>query len=81
MPVHYVRLLPSRDVCHERNRRRRADRVPAERLDVVYGQFEAAGEDRGSVIDSSGLSVEATADRLQSLTTSGASIVPVAREA
>ena len=75
VPLHYVRLLPRRDICHERNRGRRADRVPEERLDVVYSQFESAGETRGSLIDSSAMTVEATADRLQSLTTSGESIV------
>ena len=75
VPVHFVRLLPSRDVCHERNRTRRADRVPAERLDTVYSQFEAAGETRGNLIDSSEMTIEATADRLQALTTSGESIV------
>ena len=73
--VHYVRLLPSLAVCHERNRGRRADRVPDERLDVVYAEFAAAGDMPGSVIDSAGMTVEATADRLQALTTSGASIV------
>ena len=75
VPLHFVRLLPRREVCHERNRARRADRVPTERLDTVYGQFEAGGETRGSVIDSSAMTVEVTADRLQALTTSGESIV------
>jgi chloramphenicol 3-O-phosphotransferase len=79
--VHYVRLLPSLAVCHERNRGRRADRVPDERLELLYAEFAAAGEMPGSVIDSAGMTVESTADRLQALTTSGASIVPVAREA
>ena len=75
VPVHYVRLLPSLEVCRERNRARRADRVPEERLDLLYGQFEAAGAMPGSVIDSSGMTIEATADRLQALTTSSESVV------
>jgi ribosomal protein S18 acetylase RimI-like enzyme/adenylylsulfate kinase-like enzyme len=75
VPVHFVRLLPGLEVCRERNRGRKADRVPDERLQTIYREFEAGGETRGSVIDSSGLSVEATADRLQALTTSGESIV------
>ena len=74
-PIHYVRLLPSHDVCRERNQARHADRVPAERLDLLYGEFEAAKDMPGSVIDSSSMSIEATADRLQDLTTSGESIV------
>ena len=73
--VHVVRLLPRRDVCHERNQGRREGRVASERLDVVYSQFETANETRGSVIDSSDMTVEATGDRLQALTTSGESIV------
>ncbi len=82
VPVHYVRLLPSREVCRERNRGRHADRVPDERLELLYDEFEAAKDLPGSVIDSAGLNIEATADRLQDLTTSGESIVwPVAREA
>jgi hypothetical protein len=44
-------------------------------LDVVYSEIEDAKETRGSVIDSSAMTVEATADRLQALTTSGESIV------
>jgi chloramphenicol 3-O-phosphotransferase len=78
--VHFVRLLPGRAVCHERNHGRRGDRVPSARLDMVYDEFEAGGETRGSVIDSSTMTVETTADRLQALTTSGESIVsrPVA---
>ena len=81
VPVHYVRLLPSLEVCRERNRGRRADRVPVERLELLYQQFEAAAEMPGSVIDSGSMTIEGTADLLQALTTSGESIVwPVARE-
>jgi chloramphenicol 3-O-phosphotransferase len=73
--VHYVRLLPRLAVCHERNKGRRADRVPDERLELLYREFESAGKMPGSVIDSSDMTVEATADRLQALTTAGASLV------
>jgi GNAT superfamily N-acetyltransferase/chloramphenicol 3-O-phosphotransferase len=75
VPVHFVRLLPGLEVCRERNRGRKADRVPDALLETVYREFEAGGEIRGSTIDSSELSIEATADRLQALTTSGESIV------
>jgi ribosomal protein S18 acetylase RimI-like enzyme len=73
--LHFVRLLPSRNACSQRNRARKADRVPEDRLRSVYAQFESAGDLPGSVIDNSALTVEATADRLQALTTSGESIV------
>ena len=73
--VHFVRLLPGLEVCRERNRGRKTDRVPDERLETVYRQFESVDETRGSVIDSSEMTVEATADRLQALTTSGESVV------
>jgi chloramphenicol 3-O-phosphotransferase len=73
--LHYVRLMPSLAVCHERNKGRRADRVADERLELLYREFEGAGDMPGSVIDSSAMTVEATADRLQALTTAGESIV------
>ena len=75
LPVHFVRLLPSREVCKARNAGRREGRMPESRIDVVYGEFEAARDMPGSVIDSSELTLEATVDRLQALTTSGESLV------
>jgi chloramphenicol 3-O-phosphotransferase len=75
VPVHFVRLLPSREVCRARNQARRSARLPAERLNQVYDQFEAARDLPGSVIDSSDMTVEFTTDRLQQLTTTGESVV------
>jgi chloramphenicol 3-O-phosphotransferase len=73
--IHFVRLIPSLAACLERNLKRRSGRVQPERLEAVYRAFEAAGEMPGSVIDSTELTVEATADRLQALTTKGESLV------
>ena len=73
--VHYVRLLPSLVVCQQRNRDRSPDRLSPSRVEAVYGEFVAAGEIGGSTIDSSVLTAYETADKLQALTTSGASIV------
>ena len=75
VPVHYVRLLPSLDVCLKRNLQRETDRVRPARIEEVWRAFEAAGAHAGSTIDSSALSAYEAADRLQALTTSGASIV------
>jgi chloramphenicol 3-O-phosphotransferase len=73
--VHYVRLLPGLDVCRERNRQRREGRIGAERIETVWWEFDAAGDIGGATIDSSEMTVYATADRLQGLTTSGESLV------
>jgi chloramphenicol 3-O-phosphotransferase len=73
-PVHAVRLLPRLEVCLERNRARPEGRMLPERIEKVWREFEAAGP-IGVTIDSSDLSVNATADRLQALTTSGASLI------
>jgi chloramphenicol 3-O-phosphotransferase len=74
VPVHYVRLLPTLEVCMERNAAR-PDRVAPERLETVYAYFTAADAYPGVTIDSSALTVYETADRLQALTTSGESII------
>jgi chloramphenicol 3-O-phosphotransferase len=75
VPVHYVRLVPSLDAGLERNRQRKTDRVRPERVEEVWRAFESAGAHAGATIDSSDLTPYETADRLQALTTSGASIV------
>lgn len=76
MPVHYVRLMPSLEVCLQRNAARgEGERLRPQRVETVYRELEAAGEFAGKTIDSSNLSIEATADRLQALTTAGESIV------
>ena len=74
-PVHAACLLPSLDVCLERSTRRREQRVSPERLEAIYREFEAAQPLPGAIIDTSDLSPEVTADRLQALTTSGESLV------
>ncbi len=73
--LHYVRLLPRLDVCQERNRTRAAERVSPQRVESVLRAFEAAGAFAGATIDNSELAPEATADRLQALTTAGKSLV------
>jgi chloramphenicol 3-O-phosphotransferase len=73
--VHYVRLLPSLDVCQARNVARREGRQPSERVERVWREFEAAGPFAGVTIDSSALDAHTTADKLQALTTSGESLV------
>jgi len=75
VPVHYIRLWMPLGVCQQRNRRRREARQPDSRVETVWREFEAAGDIGGSTIDSSELDAYATADRVQALTTSGASIV------
>jgi hypothetical protein len=46
-----------------------------ERVETVYQEYEAAGDIGGATIDSTGMTAHETADRLQGLTTSGASLV------
>lgn len=73
--VHVVRLMPDLDTCLQRNRDRREGRMNAERVETVWREFQAAPAAQGSVIDSSELTADETADRLQALTTSGESLV------
>lgn len=76
VPVHYVRLLPSLDVCLARNLARDVEaRMRPERIATVWTHFEAAADIGGGTIDSSKLTPYETADKLQALTTSGVSIV------
>jgi hypothetical protein len=49
--------------------------VPARQVERAYAAFEGAGASALATIDSSTLSPYETADRLQALTTSGASLV------
>ena len=74
-PIHYVRLLPSLEVCRQRDRGRPEWRMAPERVEKVWRDFAEAKDVPGATIDSSGQTPYETADRLQSLTTSGASIV------
>jgi chloramphenicol 3-O-phosphotransferase len=74
-PVHLVRLLPSLETVLARNQGRSEGRMPAERVEKIWRDFVAAGEIGGATIDSTGLTAHETADKLQALTTSGASLV------
>jgi chloramphenicol 3-O-phosphotransferase len=74
-PVHFVRLLPGLDTVLARNQAKVEGRMPAERVEKVWRDFGAAGEIGGVTVDSTGLTAAETADKLQSLTTSGASLV------
>jgi chloramphenicol 3-O-phosphotransferase len=75
VPVHCVRLMPSLEVCQQRNRQRSADRQASSRVQMIWREFEAAGPLAGSTVDNAELSAYAAADRLQALTTSGQSLV------
>jgi len=75
VPIHYVRLLPSLEVCRQRDRGRPEWRMAPDRVESVYRRFEAAGAFAGATIDSSDLSPYETADKLQTLTTTGASLI------
>ena len=73
--LHFVRLMPTIDVCQERNRSRPEDRLMPERVQRVHAEFLAAGPFAGSTIDNSALTEYQTADKLQELTTKGTSLV------
>ena len=73
--IHFVRLLPSLEVCQARNVQRAESRQPPSRVESVWRRFTAAGPIAGATVDSSALSAYEAADRLQALTTSGESIV------
>jgi chloramphenicol 3-O-phosphotransferase len=75
VPVHFVRLMPRLEVCEERDRARREERVAPGRVQVVHAFLESAGEHAGATIDNSDLSPQAAADKLQELTSTGRSLV------
>jgi chloramphenicol 3-O-phosphotransferase len=74
-PLHFVRLMPSLEECERRDRERGAGRVAPGRVAAVHAAIQLAGDFAGVTIDSTGLSPEATADRVQAATTAGESIV------
>jgi chloramphenicol 3-O-phosphotransferase len=80
-PLHFVRLVPSLEACLTRNAVREVGKVSPDRVETVWREFAAAGEVGGVTLDSSMLSVYETADRLQALTTSGASLLSAAAKA
>jgi chloramphenicol 3-O-phosphotransferase len=73
-PVHFVRLMPNLQACLARNAAREEDRMNPERVESIWREMEGATVD-GATIDSTELNVEETADKLQALTTSGASLI------
>lgn len=75
VPIHYVRLLPSLEVCRARDRGRPEWRMAPGRLERLWRAFSEAKEMPGATIDSSAQTAEETADALQALTTSGRSLV------
>jgi ribosomal protein S18 acetylase RimI-like enzyme len=74
--VHLIQLLPSAEACIERDMERRKAVRPLSTIRTDYEHYVRQAESLpGSRIDSTALTVEATADRVQALTTSGESIV------
>jgi chloramphenicol 3-O-phosphotransferase len=74
--IHVVTLLPSLEACEARDAARRTGGRPSGWIRADYERFLKFGSDLpGSKIDSSDLTPYETADRLQALTTSVASIV------
>jgi adenylate kinase family enzyme len=74
-PIHYVRLVPSLEVCLARNAGREEERMAPGRVAEQYREFVAAIEPAGVTIDNSEMSPEVAADRVQALTTSGESLI------
>jgi chloramphenicol 3-O-phosphotransferase len=68
-PTHFVRLVPRLEVCLARKE------VHPDRITMVHGYFTDAGDIGGATIDTSDLTAEEAADKLQALTTSGQSLV------
>jgi chloramphenicol 3-O-phosphotransferase len=75
VPVHFVRLMPSLEECERRDQARKEGRTAPGRVALVYREVAAAGEFAGAMVDNTDLSPQETADRVQSLTTSGRSII------
>ncbi|HEY7268199.1 MAG TPA: AAA family ATPase [Dehalococcoidia bacterium] len=75
VPVHFIRLMPSLEECLRRNKTSREGRRSPDFIEAVYAEIEAAGAFPGARIDSTALTPEAAADRVQALTTAGESII------
>jgi chloramphenicol 3-O-phosphotransferase len=78
--IHFVRLMPSLETCRERNRLRNDERVRPELLSKVYESFLRAGDFAGFSVDSTDQGPLETTDKLQALTTQGASVIWPARQ-
>jgi predicted kinase len=74
--IHLVRLMPPLQVCLARNAgRERRQRMRPDNVEAAYREIEAAGDLGGATVDTGTLSAHETADKLQALTTSGASLL------
>jgi tRNA uridine 5-carbamoylmethylation protein Kti12 len=73
--VHCVTLLPSLAACLTRNAGRKDNRVSPEWIEREYERFEQAERLPGVTLNSTNLTVEVTADRVQAATTSGESLI------
>jgi chloramphenicol 3-O-phosphotransferase len=78
--LHFVRLMPSLEVCLARNLVRQSDRSWPAWLRTVHAQLLEAGDFGGVTVDSSDLTSVQTADRLQVLTTTGIGLVQAVAE-
>ena len=76
VPVHLVQLLPSLAVSEAREMERRRGKAPAGWVRAEYERYAAnAASLPGVSIDSSALTANETADKVQALTTSGESLI------
>jgi chloramphenicol 3-O-phosphotransferase len=73
--IHLVGLLPRLEACHARNRQRSDERVRPAWLSTVYESFLKSGGLGGVWIDSTNQTPLETTDKVQALTTKGASVV------
>jgi chloramphenicol 3-O-phosphotransferase len=73
--VHFVRLMPSLEACQARNQARIVGRVQPRWLRAVHASLVRAGDFAGLSVDNTDKTPLETADRLQSLTTQGASVI------
>jgi chloramphenicol 3-O-phosphotransferase len=75
-PIHVVQLLPSLEACQAREAQRRRSRRLSAAVARDYEEYAATARALTvATIDSTRLSVQETADRVQALTTAGESLV------
>jgi hypothetical protein len=67
--------MPSLEACLARNQSRHNDRTRPGWVRTVHAQLVSSGDFGGVAVDSSDLTPVQTADRLQVLTTTGASLL------
>jgi predicted kinase len=75
-PVHLIKLIPTLNACEARHRTRSSEHAPVDWLKNDYEAFMLNVRTLPGVsIDTTSLTAEQTADRLQELTTHGQSLV------